>query len=486
MRSTQRVSRQDSQTERPAEAVSSERSRKARGDMPPPAIVPVRPPSAGPQRIGAPSPDLPNPSDPRGPSTIKRPLTTRAAASTSHREGPTRPARAEATATAGPTRPVTQKELTASSSGPIRPLARPTSAREDSGDRRDRVMGGARRVLLPIPSAPAAQAEEMTSSRSMAHSMSELSTQSTPRTDRTATKEADVKTKRPAPPPSSKPGVSKAQEKAVPVPATNSREQPKAAASTRERAASSTTQTASSKQASSRSVGRSGDATRATSQSTARAKASSTREQSKDSKSTRGRPPPAQPVPASKREAKPSVTIRQKPSKASHQEKLPAEVPLPPSPVAEASVPLPPSPQVQAQEVAKPIEPEHTAAPDDATPTRPTYLVPESPCDDPETPRANALQKLGQQFAIEQTPISSLVADIQRGFVFTPGKPLPPLESYMEPVPEIPFSNHTRPLVRKVNRDHHPQPPAIACTKPPEVQEDKPKREVCRELDPNR
>ena len=95
-----------------------------------------------------------------------------------------------------------------------------------------------------------------------------------------------------------------------------------------------------------------------------------------------------------------------------------AEVPLPPSPKQEpipppAEVPLPPSPgPQQAQE--RPVVPTVEITTDSpATPDRPRDVLARGP-------------------PVAQTPISALVADIERGFLFTPGDPLSPAQNYAD------------------------------------------------------
>lgn len=93
-----------------------------------------------------------------------------------------------------------------------------------------------------------------------------------------------------------------------------------------------------------------------------------------------------------------------------------AEVPLPSSPKQEPAppptdVPLPPSPGPQPAQ-QRPVVPKveiTTSGPE--TPDRPTF-------------------ERGPPVA--QTPISALVADIERGFLFTPGDPLSPAQNYAD------------------------------------------------------
>ncbi|KAI0058059.1 hypothetical protein BV25DRAFT_1919593 [Artomyces pyxidatus] len=110
-----------------------------------------------------------------------------------------------------------------------------------------------------------------------------------------------------------------------------------------------------------------------------------------------------------------------------------ASVPLPASPTASAKaacVPLPPSPTVQAQEDAdiveivedQPVAPKIEHAVDSpqsastgsgpATPAKDSYLA-------------------AQSFSLAtKTPISTLMSNIQRGFLFSPNSPLSPPQSY--------------------------------------------------------
>lgn len=95
-----------------------------------------------------------------------------------------------------------------------------------------------------------------------------------------------------------------------------------------------------------------------------------------------------------------------------------AEVPLPPSPKQEPAppptdVPLPPSPGPQpAQE--RPVVPKiEVTTHSPATPDRPREAAGRAP-------------------PVAQTPISALVADIERGFLFTPGDPLSPAQNYAD------------------------------------------------------
>ncbi|KAI6149998.1 clasp N terminal-domain-containing protein [Pisolithus thermaeus] len=126
---------------------------------------------------------------------------------------------------------------------------------------------------------------------------------------------------------------------------------------------------------------------------------------------------------------------------------VPRPLPRSPSPVVRAAaVPLPPSPEPSA--AATPPTPVHSSQENDATttPTVEQQTVSETPVGQPVNPSPS------------KTPITTLLASIQRGFLFTPASPLSPPHTY-QPVAnertrtnqqsdddEWPALNMTRPL----------------------------------------
>ncbi|EED77467.1 predicted protein [Postia placenta Mad-698-R] len=101
---------------------------------------------------------------------------------------------------------------------------------------------------------------------------------------------------------------------------------------------------------------------------------------------------------------------------------VPVQVPLPPSPGpgdAPALVPLPPSPDLRELEIPALVPLPPSPPPSPPIPPAPVVEIPR-----PVTPK----RTLGHlaPLAVEQTPISALVADIQRGFLFTPFTPFTP------------------------------------------------------------
>ena len=321
-----------------------------------------------------------------------------------------RPLRTQGTgATSGPRRvaPVVAlpDQPVRSRTGPIRPatsMAGIPSARQDGVEMPQRVVGGARRVpRIPPPEPPAATEAKQGPKREGAHTEARPPPAQRPvratasveslRTTRTApsaesrsvtttTKSREVvapKGKQP-----SKPVATKATEKAKPVPKPVSMQRPGASHA---RAVSSDSKGVT--------VKRGGHA----------------RSTSRDDRAV-------VPSEESKENEHKEREARQKADKQVVAQA--AEVPLPPSPKQEpapppADVPLPPSP---GPELAK---------------QRPAVPKVEITSDSPTTPD-RPRDADARALPVAQTPISALVADIERGFLFTHGDPLSPAQNYAD------------------------------------------------------
>lgn len=148
----------------------------------------------------------------------------------------------------------------------------------------------------------------------------------------------------------------------------------------------------------------------------------------KERKPAWGRSAPLKPVDDSKfekvgkRRCAPKSTAAVPPARVlkSQKEALPEETPLPPSPIdTAASIPLPPSPKVPLDKVEDIVTP--------ATPTR-------------------SIASNHRPAVCEQTPISALVADIEREFLFTPYSPISPAQPYLPHPPVLPLFQPLRAL----------------------------------------
>ncbi|TFY50762.1 hypothetical protein EVJ58_g10899 [Rhodofomes roseus] len=376
-----------------AGAASTQRSAAARTNMPPPAIVPSRSgrPVVAADEKGKSRPQRANtdPSEDRLFQSTPAEAPSRSVSSTTATRpdpGPLRPQGG----TSGPRRaaPVSREDAPQDQAGrgrtgPIRPatsMAAMPPSRPDAADRPQRVVGGARRVprMPPPETQPTASSDAKhgadVAERTAPIPLGPVKTSHGADARGGAAAKAVAQKSKPT-----KPAVTKANERAKPIPKTES------------------THRAGTSHGSTTQKGRNDKFVPAK-------RGGHSRSVSRDK--TAG-------------ESKENVHERGKevPESAAQ----PAEIPLPPSPrqnatVPPSEVPLPPSPQ-QAQ--CRPVVPKVEISNDPATPDRPR----------------SALERVG---TVAQTPISALVADIERGFLFTPGDPLSPAQGYAEQKSSVP------------------------------------------------
>ncbi|KZT72036.1 hypothetical protein DAEQUDRAFT_53697 [Daedalea quercina L-15889] len=363
------------------------RSAVGRTDMPPPLIVPSKSvprlamaSDGGSSRAGgAPvesGSDKLFQSDSTAACGPSRPTT----ATGSNRRTDSRPLRPQGSSTSGPKRPAapisqdgSQGQPSRSRTGPIRPVSSMAAippSRQDAPEMPHRVVGGARRVpRMPPPDPPSttvANRGERTESKASASFKPVMPPRSVEPSGATTAKGVAPKGKQNKP-------VTKATEKAKPI----------------------------SKAASTHRVG-----TRAANEKRA------------------GQAPPGScnetGVAAAESKGNKHDTVEGD-QKSDKDVRIPAEIPLPPSPpqntvLPPSEVPLPSNPQ---QIQTRPTEPKVEIATGPATPDR----------------SHSGFANVG---TVAQTPISALVADIELGFLFTPGDPLSPAQGYADQAANFP------------------------------------------------
>ncbi|KII86620.1 hypothetical protein PLICRDRAFT_699931 [Plicaturopsis crispa FD-325 SS-3] len=438
-----------------------EPAKSTRRDMPPPDIIPVRP---------APAPASRPPSRPVSQASSRSgdgPIRPRSAADAvlPHVQA-AQPPRLNQSAGAPPlrrppVRPPQQQDSAAARSGPIRPPGGfRQAAKPEAGAAPQRVTGGARRVPRPptpeepVAAAPAKRArpaqpepaqrsttamEEPTAKRArtisrparptVAASNPEVSHKSTHSTTTGRTLTAST---------SSRPGVTKANEKAKPV------AKPAAAASSSSSARAEPAKP------------RAGGATQPTLAQLARTKPLVTKKAEPAApKASWGRPAVTKKASAPALKGKASAPALKGKSTAADKKPavvVPASVPLPPSPVPEAledekeETPVP----AAVVDVGEPADEEHIEeaqvdTPASASPTpdasesesssrsesveEPTVSL-QTPPDSPSRPK-NVQLPLDAM----RTPVSALISSIEQGFLFSPASPLSPPQSYLN----VPF-----------------------------------------------